>query len=81
MKRITYNMHHAIVITINAQFSNNPKFRNGKLTPSSKWKTNLEKVVLRFLHAVSQMGMKSKWDESQNAANGDENVKYSVQNA
>jgi len=27
------------------------------------------------------MGMKSKWDESQNAAKGDENVKYSVQNA
>jgi len=25
--------------------------------------------------------MKSKWDESQNAANGDENAKYSVQNA
>jgi len=29
-------MHHAIVITTNAQFSNDPKFRNGKLTPSSK---------------------------------------------
>jgi len=27
------------------------------------------------------MAMKSKWDESQNAANGDENAKYSVQNA
>jgi len=27
------------------------------------------------------MGMKSKWNESQNAANGDENAKYSVQNA
>jgi len=27
------------------------------------------------------MGMKSKLDESQNAANGDENAKYSVQNA
>jgi len=27
------------------------------------------------------MGVKSKWDESQNAANGDENAKYSVQNA
>ena len=48
---------------------------------SSKWKTNLEKVALRSLHAVSQMGMKSKWDESQNATNGDENAKYSVQNA
>jgi len=36
MKIITYSMHHAIVITINAQFSYNPKFRNGKLTPSSK---------------------------------------------
>jgi len=41
----------------------------------------LEKVALRSLHAVSQMGMKSKWDESQNAANRDENAKYSVQNA
>jgi len=34
-------MHHAIVITINAQFSNNLKFRNGKLTPSSKMKDGL----------------------------------------
>jgi len=34
-------MHHAIVITINAQFSNNPKFRNEKLTPSSKMKDEL----------------------------------------
>jgi len=36
-------MHHAIVITINAQFSNNPKFRNGKVTPSSKMKDELGK--------------------------------------
>jgi len=27
------------------------------------------------------MGMKSTWEESQNATNGDENAKYSVQNA
>jgi len=27
------------------------------------------------------MGMKSKWDKSQKVANGDENAKYSVQNA
>jgi len=26
-------------------------------------------------HTVGQMGMKSKWDKSQNAANGDENAK------
>jgi len=32
-------------------------------------------------HTVGQMGTKSKWDESQNATNGDENAKYSVQNA
>jgi len=35
---------------------------------------------LGSLHAAGQMGTKSKSDESQNAANGDENAKYSNQN-
>jgi len=32
-------------------------------------------VILGSPHTAGQMGTKSKWDESQNTANGDENGK------
>jgi len=53
---------------------------------SKKWKINLLYQIERQTwrgrlgssHVAGQVGTKSKYDESQNATNGDENVKYSV---
>jgi len=46
---------------------------NEKLT-SSNWRRTL-RGSLGSPHIVGQMGTKSKWDESQNVANRDENAK------